>query len=568
MEEKVSFKNSMKLKVLLLLAISIIVTTVVSLAVVLPNMRKSTKSLLQGYMVDEATSYGYILNTTISLSQSDVLSNADYLAQIIGSIHIKGMDSSYAYLVSQDGTMLYHPNADKIGQPVENSAINAVVADIANGVLRDPGNVEYSYNGSTKYAAYYVNTAGTTPFVLVVSADESDAFASINSACVMAVVISLVTLVVLLVIGAIMSQKMIAAPIENLTGIVNKIARLDFTANEEQEVLNSRNDEVGLMSRAIGNLHEQLRTIISAIQTEGTQLASSNTQFELQFREIVDGITNVNTAVEEIALGSTSQAQETTSASDHVVNIGNAIESNSSAVDTLENSIEKMNTLAQQSNEMLEDLIQINDRTTQNIQVVTEQINTTNESSEKIKTAVALIQGIASQTNLLSLNASIEAARAGESGRGFAVVAEEIRKLAEDSANRASEIDAIAVELINNSKESVEKMEELNEEASLQHGKLGETKQSFEGLSSEINAVSEASQDIFQQTNAISELKIGVSRVIEQLAAIAQQNAASTQETSATMNTLTDSIDRCKEETAILASLSEQLSEQTGKFRF
>jgi methyl-accepting chemotaxis protein len=227
-----------------------------------------------------------------------------------------------------------------------------------------------------------------------------------------------------------------------------------------------------------------------------------------------------------------------------------------------------MNTLAQQSNEMLEDLIQINDRTTQNIQVVTEQINTTNESSEKIKTAVALIQGIASQTNLLSLNASIEAARAGESGRGFAVVAEEIRKLAEDSANRASEIDAIAVELINNSKESVEKMEELNEEASLQHGKLGETKQSFEGLSSEINAVSEASQDIFQQTNAISELKIGVSRVIEQLAAIAQQNAASTQETSATMNTLTDSIDRCKEETAILASLSEQLSEQTGKFRF
>jgi methyl-accepting chemotaxis protein len=384
----------------------------------------------------------------------------------------------------------------------------------------------------------------------------------------MVVIISLVTLVILLVIGAIMSQKMIAAPIENLTGIVNKIARLDFTANEEQEVLNSRNDEVGLMSRAIGNLHEQLRTIISAIQTEGTQLASSNTQFELQFREIVDGITNVNTAVEEIALGSTSQAQETTSASDHVVNIGNAIESNSSAVDTLENSIEKMNTLAQQSNEMLEDLIQINDRTTQNIQVVTEQINTTNESSEKIKTAVALIQGIASQTNLLSLNASIEAARAGESGRGFAVVAEEIRKLAEDSANRASEIDAIAVELINNSKESVEKMEELNEEASLQHGKLGETKQSFEGLSSEINAVSEASQDIFQQTNAISELKIGVSRVIEQLAAIAQQNAASTQETSATMNTLTDSIDRCKEETAILASLSEQLSEQTGKFRF
>lgn len=564
MEQKVKLTRSIKFKVQLLLFISIFLTAVVSVVITMSSMRKSMKSLTQSYLLDEVEAYGYILDV-IESNGGAAFSDVSILEDILGDVRVENMDSSYAYLVSADGTMLYHPTAEKIGQPVENAVVTGIVADLSNGIIDEPACVEYDYHGVIKYASYYINSSGS--FVLVISADESEAFAAINSTSLIMIGTSAAMLLIMLIIGIIVTNKMIA-PLGKLTAIVNKVAMLDFTANTEQEALNRHNDEIGLMSRAIGNLHSQLRGIISAIQSEGSRLANSNVQFEQQFQEIVDGITNVNTAVEEIALGSTSQAQETTSASDHVINIGNAIESNSTAVNTLENSIEKMNTLAQQSNAMLEELIRINDRTTDNIKVVMAQINTTNESSEKIKKAVALIQDIASQTNLLSLNASIEAARAGESGKGFAVVAEEIRKLAEDSADRAAEIDAIAVELINNSKESVEKMDELNEEASLQHGKLGDTKQSFEGLTDEITAVSEASKDIFEQTNVISELKVGVSQVIEQLAAIAQENAASTQETSATMNTLTDSIDRCKEETEALASLSEQLSEQTGKFRF
>lgn len=332
--------------------------------------------------------------------------------------------------------------------------------------------------------------------------------------------------------------------------------------------MDKRKDEIGLMSRAVGHMHDELRGIVEAIKDQGDQLASSNNQFELQFKDIVDGISNVNSAVEEIALGSTSQAQETTSASDHVLNIGNAIESNSAAVNVLEESIANMNTLAEESNGMLQELIEINNRTSIYLNQVLEQINTTNESSEKIKTAVALIQDIASQTNLLSLNASIEAARAGESGRGFAVVAEEIRKLAEDSAARAAEIDAVAMELMGNARESVDKMEELNREAELQLQKLDETKHSFEGLTGEMIQVSNASEDILKQTNIINSLKTDVSNVIEQLAAIAEENAASTQETSATMNVLTGTIDHCKEETELLNELSELLSQQTQKFKF
>lgn len=565
MGKKVKFTDSMKFKILAIVLFGMLIVTVINLVITVPLMKKDIKQVTQNYMLTQAQDYGYILDTTIAMSAGNVLENTSYMTSMFKDVGITDMDSSYAYVVSADGTMLYHPTAEKIGQPVENAVVTQLVADLGQGIINEPACIEYEFNGVTKYAAFYIDKAGS--YILVISADESDAFATINQLTTTMIATGVIVMVLLMVTNALILNRMISS-ISVLTEIVEKTAALDLTPNAQQAALDKRKDEVGLMSRAVGHMHNELRGIVETIKDQGDQLASSNNQFELQFKDIVDGITNVNSAVEEIALGSTSQAQETTSASDHVLNIGNAIESNSAAVNVLEESIANMNNLAEESNAMLQELIEINNRTSVYLNQVLEQINTTNESSEKIKTAVALIQDIASQTNLLSLNASIEAARAGESGRGFAVVAEEIRKLAEDSAARAAEIDAVAMELMGNARESVDKMEELNHEAELQLQKLDETKQSFEGLTGEMIQVSNASEDILRQTNIINSLKTDVSNVIEQLAAIAEENAASTQETSATMSVLTGSIDHCKEETELLNELSELLSQQTQKFKF
>lgn len=555
----------MRTKILILLAVAMICITGSSLMFSIPKTRENISSVTQSYMLSEAKAYGQLLEKTIQLEGSDISASVDELKDTFATVQIHGMDTSYLYLVSADGTMLYHPTADKIGKPVENAVVTSIVQDLKNGIKDEPACVTYEFKGNNKYAAFYVDTASS--FILVITADESDAFAPVNQMAVKAVGSAVAVFIIELIIGVIAIGKMVK-PLTELTRIVNKVAGLDFTENEKQAKLNLRKDEIGLISRAIDNLHKQLSTIISVIQNQGEQLAVSNQAFEKEFGGIIESITNVNTAVEEIALGSTSQAQETTSAGEHVMNIGTAIETNNNAVSALEESIKKMNELAAQSAAMLAELTEINDKTTGNIKAVMEQTTMTNHSSEKIKEAVALIQDIASQTNLLSLNASIEAARAGDSGRGFAVVAEEIRKLAEDSAKRASEIDAIAVELMTNSTDSVQKMGELNNASTVQHNKLDDTKKSFTSLQDEINDVSNASKNIFEQTGRISSLNVDVSSVIEQLSAIAEENAASTQETSATMNSLTGSIDKCKEETAALGSLSVMLKEQTGKFRF
>ena len=562
---KVAFTQSMIFKQVALFVAGILISAILLMSISVVQTQRSTRSLVQSYMLSAAETNGYILQTVIATQGEAILENSEVLGQILGDVKIEGMDSSYAYLVSADGKMLYHPTAEKIGSPVENAVVTGLVADLKEGKIPEPACVEYEFKGAMKYASYYINSQGR--YILVVTADEKDAFRSVTQTRNALVGVLIAVVILLATIGGILIRGLIR-PLHVLTGVVNKVADLDLTENADEKRLAQRKDEIGMIAKAVENLHNELSEIIRAIQSQGAKLSESNQQFAQGFSEIVQTVDDVNIAVEEIATGSTSQAQETSTASEHIVDIGNAIDSNSTSVEMLESSIERMNLLAAESAEMLGDLVRINDWTAETIGVVTEQTDRTNQSAERINEAVVAIQDIASQTNLLSLNASIEAARAGESGRGFAVVAEQIRKLAEDSANSAEQIEAIVRELIANSKEGVAKMHDLSNASKEQADRLEKTTDSFDGLKREMDSVSVASKEILDQTSSINNLKNGVSCVIEKLAAIAEENAASTQETSASMYSLTENIDRCKDETTVLSDLSEQLNEQTSKFKF
>lgn len=226
-----------------------------------------------------------------------------------------------------------------------------------------------------------------------------------------------------------------------------------------------------------------------------------------------------------------------------------------------------MTALSDQANTTLADLIAMNEKTTENIVTVSRQTEATNVSADKIKDAIQMIQNIAEQTNLLSLNASIEAARAGEAGRGFAVVAEEIRQLAESSSVSAGEIETVIQELLENSGISVRKMEEVRQAADSQKQMLNQTKIAFHDLKAEADSVSTVSGNIYQQTKRLTEQKDTISSVVEQLASISEHNASSAQNTSANMQTLSDTIEDCRQETAVLASLSDNLQRQTRHFK-
>ena len=211
----------------------------------------------------------------------------------------------------------------------------------------------------------------------------------------------------------------------------------------------------------------------------------------------------------------------------------------------------------------LVELNAISEQTKQSVIEVQKQTNLTNQSAKQIKEATELITDIAAQTNLLSLNASIEAARAGEHGKGFAVVADEIRALSEQSRQSAEKIvDTLLV----NSDTSVQTMGDVMDKIGVQNDKLSETSQMFNLLHNEIGTVADAIEQIRKQAEALEDKKNKVTSIVDGLAAIAEENAASTEETSASMLEFNEILSVCNKATGELRKLSEELAENTKHF--
>ena len=317
---------------------------------------------------------------------------------------------------------------------------------------------------------------------------------------------------------------------------------------------------------AIQSLIHSLREILTNITSSAKALDGFSNQFAESFANITDSVDSVNTAVEEIASGATSQADETMSANQQVAEMGQALEETSANVENLHASSEKMEEYNETAGSNLEELNAISEQTKQSVIEVQKQTDLTNQSAKQIKEATELITDIAAQTNLLSLNASIEAARAGEHGKGFAVVADEIRALSEQSRQSAEKIVEIVDTLLVNSDTSVQTMSKVMDKIGVQNDKLSETSQMFNLLHNEIGTVADAIVQIRKQAEALEDKKNKVTSIVDGLAAIAEENAASTEETSASMLEFNEILSVCNKATGELRKLSEELAENTKHF--
>lgn len=560
--KKKSGAHSIKYKVVSLVFFSIIVSILSLLLLIIPLASNSITDMTHSYMLDLSNACGHSIDEALRSGKPDAL-EYDHLATIVGDVRINDLGSSYAYIVDADGTMLYHPTKEKVGEPVENLVVQDLVARLAKGETIENDLVSYDYHGVAKYASYYVTKDNEA--ILVITADQDDVNGSRNQmytrACIAALVIFL-----LLGTSSLLTANHMTRPLRDITKIINRYASLDFTKSNTADKILRRSDESGQIARATAELREKLVSIVSQIKNQSELLYNASTELDSDAVQTTSTVGNVETAVHEIATGATSQASETQKATDDIIDMGNMIEYTNTQVEHLSNTANLMRQSSDEAAATLRALDAINRQAIASIDTIYEQTNTTNASALKIKEATTLIASIAEETNLLSLNASIEAARAGDAGRGFAVVASQIQKLADQSNESAMQIDAIIHALLEDSENAVHTMESVKEimhQQSINVQKTGEVFQQVRnGISHSLSGVNE----IAERTTQLDQSRSGVVDVVQNLTAIAQENAASTQETSASVMEVSNVMQQIMENANRLKEIASILDQSMDAF--
>lgn len=523
-EQKVSFIHSISAKIMLLTVLAVVMSVLIVAFRAEAGAKKVVGAVSADYILSMAEMGVEIVNNLPQEADAGAYENA------LADISMEGIDSSYAYLVDTDGTMLYHPTAEKIGQPVENAVVLGVVAELAKGQVPVNETVTYDFKGVTKYAAYAI-TANRQ--IVVVTADEDEIMEPLNQIINKIMLLSLGILVAAIVLAYVVSQ-FICRPIQQITTIIVDTAQLDFRSNPNGAKLRSRRDETGEMANAVHVMRRNLRSMIGDIDTASNQITQN-----------VDGLQEITTTVDHMCSDNSATSQQLAAGMEETAATTVTINEN---IEVIKNGADDINSMATEGARTSEAIMmRANDLRTKTVEASTKTMTMYNnvktkaqeaiegsKAVDKINELTGTIMEISSQTGLLALNASIEAARAGEAGRGFAVVATEIGSLADQTSKAIKDIgtivDAVNAAVSNMAecleettgflentvlteyKEFEQVSEQYQEDADTFKTSMNDVSDAMAGLANSIDAIAQALSGI---NSTVGESSIGVSDIAE-----------------------------------------------------
>lgn len=490
--------------------------------------------------------------------------------EFIDEINQKATFNYVLYMEDVDGvvTSIAHSDHDRIGIALDDegsiqaaregksfvgyfvySVTNSLTLDVLTPIYDDNGTLQGALNIGIPIDSNYLNQILET------------SLAKLITVCV-------ISAILLIAILSFFIIRIVVKPLTQLSKKIKKISEYNLTTYKDDVLTkySHKKDEIGILSNGILMMKESLIALISDIGEVVEHLNRQAGSLDSISNHVLEAQNQISDTVEEVANGSSIQAQRTIQGNEQILQLSDLIEKVRKNMKQVNQSTKEMQTTKEEGIRALNDLIEKTKDNNEHSTLLQKEVYETNEEADKIMEASIKIKKIASKTSLLALNASIESARAGEAGRGFAVVAEQIGTLSYQTNQLTAEIESIIQVLMEKTKKTTETIQGLKETTDRQKMSIYHTRDYFDNLTEALTQIDNEYEHLWNSTQNMKENKMDMVQIMGELSEQSEKNAACMEEAAAAVLSQKQVMEQVSESSSGVKKLSGRLGRRIQKF--